>query len=723
LQAMSPAIDLGLSMFLPVDAYDLDKNGNLTELLPVDLAGYDRIQRAALDLGAYEVGDSFQAIGIATQPLNITLLKYLEATFTVTATGYDLRYQWYLGNSGNVNQPITGATDNSYTTPELSDTSSYWVRVSNGLGFVDSQTATATVVPIIITSQPGSTVVGIGATATLSVTASGKGLAYQWFQGASGDTSHLMAGADLPGFTTPALPETTRYWVRITNAYGTLDSNAATITVIEDPVAAALNTNCTLFYTAGGNAAWFAQSATTHDGYAAAQSGVITHSQSTYVQSSVAGAGTISFWWKVSSQSGGDYLRFYIDGVEQSGSISGTTGTWAQKSFAVATAGSHTLKWSYTKNSSTSSGSDCGWVDEVVWSPQLVTTQPAGQNLMSGLSAELNVSATGSGLTYQWYAGDSGVTADPIQGATAAAYATPVLFGTAKYWVKVGNGVGYESSSTATVTVFQPDPVIANALNSDGTVHYFTWGSMPWSVQSSTTHDGVTAMQSGAIGHSQTSVIEAVIEGIGTLSFWWKVSSELGYDFLRFYVDGVEQDSLSGEVDWQQVTVNFPDAGVHKLKWAYVKDDSKTSGSDQAWLDQVSWQAAIAATTFETWVSANNLTGENALVMAIPAKDGVTNLVKYALRLNPKLSSLAPTDGTHPGLPSMELSGNSMIFTFIKDTGKSDVIYTVETCADLVTWQPVTTGVVETPLTGTLVRVGVTIPVNGRRFCRLNVSK
>ncbi|MEI7902147.1 MAG: hypothetical protein WCK89_17980, partial [bacterium] len=60
---------------------------------------------------------------------------------------------------------------------------------------------------------------------------------------------------------------------------------------------------------------------------------------------------------------------------------------------------------------------------------------------------------------------------------------------------------------------------------------------------------------------------------------------------------------------------------------------------------------------------------------------------------------------------------------FIKDTGKSDVIYTVETCVDLVTWQPVTTGVVETPLTGTLVRVEATIPVNGRRFCRLNVSK
>lgn len=723
LQATSPAIDLGLSMFLPVDAYDLDNDGDLTELVPVDLVGYDRIQRAALDLGAYEVGDSFQPIGIVVQPLDLTLLKYLEATFTVAASGYGLRYQWYLGNSGDLSHPITGATGNSYTSPELGTTASYWVRVENALGFVDSQTATATVVPIIITAQPASTVVGIGATAALAVTASGKGLSYQWYQGASGDTSDPMADANLPAFSTPTLSETSSFWVRISNPYGNLDSDSATVTVAEDPLATALNTDCVLAYTGGGNAAWFAQSATVHDGRSAAQSGVITHSQSTSIQTTVSGNGTISFWWNVSSQSGGDYLRFYIDGVEQSGSISGTTGTWARKTFTVATAGTHTLKWAYTKNSSTTAGSDCGWVDEVVWSPKSITTQPADQTVLSGMSAGLSVGASGANLSYQWFAGESGITTNPVTGATGPTLTTPVLYGTTKYWVEVGNGVGFESSIAATVTVSPPDPAIANAVNSGAAVSYFTWGSMPWIVQASTTHDGVSALQSGAISHSQTSVVEAVVDGSGTLSFWWKVSSELGFDFLRFSIDEVEQGKLSGEVDWQQATFNLPGTGVHKLKWAYVKDESKTSGSDHAWLDQVSWQTADGATTFETWVAANNLMGENALETANPAGDGVSNLVKYALGLDPHLPALAPTDGTHAGLPSMERSGDSVKFTFIKDTGKTDVNYTVESSGDLATWQPVTTGVVETPLTGTLVRVEVAIPVTGRRFCRLSVER
>jgi predicted outer membrane repeat protein len=722
LETSSPAIDLGLSMFLPADTYDLDNDGNITELVPVDLSGYGRVQGAALDLGAYEAGNSFLPVTILTQPSSTTLSRDSAATFTVTATGYDLRYQWYGGTVADASNPIPGATANSYTTPELSITSNYWVRVSNGLGFVDSQTVTATVLPIIINAQPSNTVVTIGTTAALSVTASGKGLAYQWYQGASADTSHPMAGANLPDFTTPALSQTSAFWVRITNAYGTLDSDAATVSVTADLLATAMNSGCSLLYASGGNASWFGQTVTTHDGFAAAQSGLISHSQSTDVQTSAIGAGTISFWWNVSSQSGGDFLRFYIDGVEQSGSISGTTGTWAQKTFTVATAGVHAYKWAYTKNSSTSSGSDCGWVDEVVWTPKLITVQPAGQSILSGLSADLSVIASGTGLSYQWYLGDSGVTSNPILGANSPSYTTPALNGMAKYWVKVGNGDGFEASTTATVVVFPPDSAIATALNSGGLLSYFTWGNMPWIVQSSTTHDGFSALQSGAIGHSQSSVTEATVSGSGDLSFWWKVSSELGYDFLRFYIDGVEQGSVSGEVAWQQMSFNLVGSGIHRLKWTYVKDDSKTSGSDRAWLDQVTWQAA-AITTYDTWVSGYNLTGGNALADSNPSYDGINNLLKYALGLNPSFPTLASTDGTNPGLPLLELSGASMSFTFIKDTGKTDVSYTVESCSNLATWSPVTTGVVETPLTGTLVRVVATIPVNGQRFCRLNVTK
>jgi len=52
--AGSPVLDIGAPAALPADSYDLDGDGVLTETLPLDLEGGERIWGAGLDLGAYE---------------------------------------------------------------------------------------------------------------------------------------------------------------------------------------------------------------------------------------------------------------------------------------------------------------------------------------------------------------------------------------------------------------------------------------------------------------------------------------------------------------------------------------------------------------------------------------------------------------------------------------------------------------------------------------------
>jgi hypothetical protein len=51
----------------------------------------------------------------------------------------------------------------------------------------------------------------------------------------------------------------------------------------------------------GGDANWSGQTVTTHDGMDAAQSGIVADSQETWMQTTVTGPGTLSFWWKVDS--------------------------------------------------------------------------------------------------------------------------------------------------------------------------------------------------------------------------------------------------------------------------------------------------------------------------------------------------------------------------------------------------------------------------------------
>ena len=120
--------------------------------------------------------------------------------------------------------------------------------------------------------------------------------------------------------------------------------------------------NTELLWTTGGDAFWFGQTNTYHYDDDAAQSGYITHNGQTWMETTVSGPDTLSFYWKVSSESDCDFLTFYIDGVEQD-SISGDT-LWTQKTYLI-DSGLHTLTWEYTKDGSVTIGEDCGWVDEV----------------------------------------------------------------------------------------------------------------------------------------------------------------------------------------------------------------------------------------------------------------------------------------------------------------------------------------------------------------------
>jgi len=67
-----------------------------------------------------------------------------------------------------------------------------------------------------------------------------------------------------------------------------------------------------------------------------------------------------------------------------------------------------------------------------------------------------------------------------------------------------------------------------------------------WVGQESTSYYGQDSARSGPITHSQNSFLEATVDGPGTLSFYWKVSSELNHDYLEFYIDGAMQDRISG---------------------------------------------------------------------------------------------------------------------------------------------------------------------------------
>ena len=167
----------------------------------------------------------------------------------------------------------------------------------------------------------------------------------------------------------------------------------------------------------------------------------------------------------------------------------------------------------------------------------------------------------------------------------------------------------------------------AQSIVVEGDVTMLTAGNTPWTLQRTTYHSSPSAMQSGTITDNDETVMAAKVTGNGTLSFWWKVSSEQTYDKLNVTIDGVEQDSISGVVDWAKQEYTIAGEGDHYVIWTYAKDVSMSYNSDCGWVDDVSWtQIELASIAISG--DATIPTGETATYTCTATwSDGTTSTV------------------------------------------------------------------------------------------------
>jgi RHS repeat-associated protein len=223
----------------------------------------------------------------------------------------------------------------------------------------------------------------------------------------------------------------------------------------------------------------------------------------------------VSFYWKVSSQEDHDYLKFYIDNDPQD-SISGDV-DWQKKSYNLS-AGTRTLKWEYSKDSSGSDGDDRGWVDGLVVGTEKL--YPVPDEISEALDSNLKFTKSGDG---GWW------------------------------WITSGSGTDEE--------------------------YYYD----------------ADALCIGAETGGDEACLQAIVDSDSseTIKFHWKISGQSGSDYLRFYIDGALQNSITGEQDWQPDPEEFTvSAGIHTLKWGFSQGGSS---GDHAWLDFVQWSGPSAA--------------------------------------------------------------------------------------------------------------------------------
>jgi len=559
----------------------------LAGVMGIAAGGFDGV--AVIDTNDFRFA-SRQTVGSTVFDGTTFFIRSAIADFPISS------YQWRLNGTN-----ITNATNRLLTLKNipLSGAGNYSVIVSNLYGLTVSSNVVlcVTTSPPFVIMQPIPQTAVPGTKIALSVSAGGSlPINYQWrFTGTNidGATNSILSFA-------PVLPQDRGYYdVILSNAYDTVVSSNVFLHVLD--AGDALNAT-NLIWSFGGDASWFVENGTsydaTHDGLAI-QSGAITAGQESSIQTTVTGPSTLTFWWNVSSWPL-NYLDFSVNGLEK-------VRIWSDYYFSYGWeartnylgAGPQSLKWDFVKTDSRGSLNgyawDSGWLDQVSYTPggtaPFLTLNPTNQVLLLGANASLNGAAQGTPpLSYQWQLNQTN-----IDDATSTNFIlTNVQFVAEGYYTLViSNAYGVTSSVPAFLNVVD----FTEALNATN-LAWISNGDQPWFPETTVTHDGVAALQSGAISGSQLSTDSTILSGPGTLSFWWKVSSETNNDYVNFTLDGLEQSRISGTVNWQQRTFYLTN-GTHSLAWTYRKNATINGGSDAAWLDQVSYApggtAAFAA--------------------------------------------------------------------------------------------------------------------------------
>ncbi len=375
---------------------------------------------------------------ITTQPLNVTTCAGQNATFTVTATGGGLSYQWQVSTDGGTNySDISGANSASLTLNSVTnamDNNRYRVVVSGTCPSpVTSNGALLSVGnSAAITSQPTNIAVCVGSDASFSVVTTGT-VTYQWQVSTNGGTSFT----NIPGATNATLTLNAvtasmtgnQYHVLVFNCTGTsIVSNNATLTVntliaiSQQPVNTTLcaGTNATFSVTAAGSA--------------------------------------VTYQWQSASSCTGTFTN-----------IQGATSSTLTLN-AVSAAMTGTAYQVVVTSPCGSVTSTCATL--TVNTPVVITTQPVNTSVcLPATNVAFMVAATGTGLNYQWQVstnnGTSFVNIPGATGATLNLVPAAALNGTQYRVVLSGTCTPTLVSNAATLTVNSPVSILTQPVGTE----------------------------------------------------------------------------------------------------------------------------------------------------------------------------------------------------------------------------------------------------------------
>ncbi len=165
----------------------------------------------------------------------------------------------------------------------------------------------------------------------------------------------------------------------------------------------------------------------------------------------------------------------------------------------------------------------------------------------------------------------------------------------AQFLFDIGDGnYIYSFTFSDVVGIIDEDYELGNFTN-----YAWTHNNFPWSIDSVLPYEGTYCSRSFdglPDGEESELYIDVNVLAAGDISFYYSVSSEQDYDYLKFKINGAKIAEWSGNIPWALAT--YPvGLGQNTFKWEYDKDGNWSSGQDCAFIDYIVFPAIAINTS------------------------------------------------------------------------------------------------------------------------------
>ena len=422
---------------------------------------------------------------------------------------------------------------------------------------------------------------------------------------------------------------------------------------------------------------WFVDSGTGEE--VVFRSGEIGNSTNSWMEATVVGPLPLSFDWKVSCNTRGHYLAWFIDGVEQArirGEVDWTTVT------ATIPEGEHVVRFDYVKGSTAVAGEDKGQVRNFTMGLRVETdTMQVLWDWTTNYWVDCSIVGKGT-TTYeaQWVAEGTNLV---IPFSVNTPFYSLSLSGDAEGAV-LGDGI-------ITVPITAPRSIALNvteytydAALDGGRQSWTSGGAANWIPQGEVSHDGQDAVKSGEVTGDDVSTLSTVVTGPGTLAWWWKLemSDCAGVDV---FVDGAFVESLDTVSDWVSASTDIVGDGEHTVRFEFWNAGTTASISDCAYIDQVSWTPEGGAVdyTVTTPEPVPYLYLDTECPMLLAQYGGDYEVAAKATAANGRnkvwecyVAGISPTNATSKFVAKIEMKDGAPVVTWEPDLNTNGVIRT-----------------------------------------------